>query len=97
VTLEAKISGSAAVRREMEKFELVQIWIQDEKIAPLAREQFRRMKRVFKTTAIPLHVVLDPRDSPDGRPLARFRYVPTMSDEDYVAFLRRGLEKYEKR
>jgi hypothetical protein len=87
------------VRRELEKFELVQIWISDDKIGPLAREQFRRMKRVFATTSIPLHVVLDPRDPahPDGRPLVRFTYDPTMSAEDYLAFLRKGLAKYGKR
>ena len=87
------------MRRELEKFELVQIWIQDDSIGPLAREQFRRMRRVFETASIPLHVILDPRDPahPDGVELARFTYDPTMSDEDYLAFLRKGLAKYEKR
>lgn len=87
------------MRRELEKFELVQIWVTDDTIEPLATEQFRRMRRVFRTASIPLHAILDPRDPahPDGRELARFTYDPTMSDEDYLAFLSKGLAAYGKR
>lgn len=84
------------MRRELEAFELVQIWISDDTIEPLATEQFRRMRKVFRTTSIPLHVILDPRDPahPDGRELARFTYDPTMTPEDYLAFLAKGRAAY---
>lgn len=77
------------MRRELEAFELVQVWIADDAIEPLATEQFRRMRRVFRTTSIPLHVILLP-EGPDGRELVRFAYSPTMDPEDYLEFLAKG-------
>jgi hypothetical protein len=96
VTLEAMLSGSAAVRREMEAFELSQIWTDDDRIAPLDLEQFRRMKRVFRTTGLPLHVILAP-EGPDGVELARIGYTPTMSPADYLAFLAKGRAAFAAR
>ena len=88
------LSGSPAVRREMEKFERMRIFITDPKIEDLAAKQNARMGRQFKTTAITLHVVL----APDGKELARFDYQgPLSSPEDYVAFLRAGMAKFEGR
>jgi hypothetical protein len=81
------------VSREFEKFELMQIWIADPKIGELAEKQSMRMLSQFDTMAIPLHVVL----APDGTELARFRYSPLATAEDYLKFLREGMEKFEKR
>lgn len=91
--LETIISRSAAVRREMEGFELGQIWITDKTISPLDKEQRARMKEAFGTIAIPLHVVVDPFT---GAELARFTYDPQMSPEDYVEFLNEGLAAFRK-
>ena len=86
------LAGSPAVRREMEKFELMRIFITDPKIEELAAKQLTRMRKQFKTTAIPLHVVL----APDGKELARFDYQgPISTPEDYVKFLEAGRTKFE--
>jgi hypothetical protein len=82
------------VRQELSNFELMQIWITDPKIKDLAKQQMKRMKAEFKTQAIPLHVIVDPQ----GKELARFDYKGTLSTAaDYLAFLKEGLAKYEKR
>ena len=86
--LERKISGWPAVRREMEKFERMQIWIFDPKLGELADQQWDRMGAQFGTNSIPLHVVV----SPEGKELSRLDYDPTLTEERYLAFLRRGLE-----
>ena len=91
--LEVLISESPAVRRELANFELMQIFISDRSIGDLADRQYDRMGEQFRTNNIPLHVVL----SPEGKELARITYRPTMTDEDYTAFLRRGLDGMEKR
>jgi hypothetical protein len=92
--LERMLAGSPAVRREMEKFELARIFITDPKIEELAATQNTRMRKQFKTTAIPLHVVA----APDGKELARFEYQgPLSTPEDYVKFLQDGMAKFEKR
>jgi hypothetical protein len=94
VALERMLESSPAVRREIEKFERMQIWITDPKIEALASKQNARMAKQFKTTAIPLHVVL----APDGKELARFDYEgPLSTPEDYIEFLRAGAAKFEKR
>jgi hypothetical protein len=93
VQLERLISSSAAVRRELAKFELMQIWIADPKIGDLAEKQATRMLEQFDTLSIPLHVVL----APDGKELARFTYSPLATPEDYLEFLRKGMEAFEKR
>jgi hypothetical protein len=87
------LSGSPAVRREMEKFELVRIFTFDPKIEDLAAKQLERMKTQFGTISIPLHVVV----SPDGKELARFTYSPLATPDDYVAFLREGMAKFSAR
>lgn len=87
------ISSSPAVRREMQKFELMQIWITDPKIEDLAKRHLDRMLDRFDTIAIPLHVVL----APDGTELARFTYDPLATPDDYLKFLREGMEKFERR
>jgi len=88
------LSGSPAVRREMEKFELVRIFITDPKIEALAEKQAARMLKEFGTNAIPLHVVL----APDGKLLARLEYRgPLSTPDDYLAFLREGLAKFSAR
>lgn len=92
--LESMLSGSPAVRREMEKFERMQIWITDPKLGGLDAVQRTRMLDQFDTIAIPLHVIL----APDGKELARFEYQgPLSTPDDYVAFLRAGMAKFEKR
>jgi hypothetical protein len=91
VALERMISGSPAVRRELAKFELGQIWITDPKIGDLADKQRDRMLEQFDTVAIPLHVVV----APDGTTLARFTYSPLATPKDYVEFLQAGMAKYE--
>jgi len=92
--LERMLEGSPAVRREMEKFELSRIFITDPKIEDLAAKQNARMGKQFKTTAIPLHVVL----APDGKELARFDYQGQFSSpEDYLKFLAAGMAAFEKR
>ena len=92
--LERMLSGSPAVRREMESFELMRIFITDPKVEALATKQNARMGKQFHTTAIPLHVVL----APDGKELARFEYQgPLSTPEDYVKFLRDGRAKFEGR
>jgi hypothetical protein len=88
--LERMLSGSPAVRREMEKFELSRIFISDPKIEDLAAKQNARLGAQFHTTSIPLHVVL----GADGKELARFEYSPLSSPDDYVKFLRAGLAKF---
>ncbi len=94
VALESMLSGSPAVRRELDKFELMQIWITDPKLGDLAGVQLRRMLSEFDTISIPLHVVL----GADGKELARFEYEgPLSSPEDYLAFLREGMAKFEGR
>lgn len=85
--LERKISGWPAVRREMEKFERMQIWIFDPKLGKLADEQWDRMGAQFGTNSIPLHAVV----SPDGKEFSRLDYDPTLTEERYLAFLRKGL------
>ena len=85
------LSGSPAVRREMEKFELARIFQFDPKIEALATKQAARMMKEFGTNAIPLHVIL----APDGKVLARYEYKgPLSTPEDYLAFLRDGLAKF---
>ena len=92
--LEFMLEGSPAVRREMEKFERMQIWITDPKIGELAAKQAARMQKEFGTNAIPLHVIL----APDGKLLARFEYEGQFSSpKDYLAFLREGLAKFKPR
>ena len=91
--LERVISGSAAVRRVVEDFELGQIWTTDPNIEPLDAEQRERMKKEFGTTSIPLHVIVDPFTNDE---LGRFRYDPLMSDDDYVEFLERGMAAFRK-
>lgn len=81
--LERKVSGWPAVRREMERFERMQIWISDRKIGELADRQYERMKKTFGTTSIPLHVVM----SPDGRILGRLTYSPNLTEQEYLDFL----------
>lgn len=87
------ISGDPAVRRELEKFELMQIWISDGKEPEAADARRDRMAEQFGTFAIPLHVVL----APDGAELVRYVYDPTDGPADYLAFLREGLDAFEKR
>jgi hypothetical protein len=88
------LESSPAVSREMQKFELAQIWITDPKIGALAEKQAARMLKEFGTNAIPLHVIL----APDGKLLARFEYRgPLSTPEDYLAFLREGLAKFNAR
>jgi hypothetical protein len=85
------LSGSPAVRREMEKFELARIFITDPKIEALAAKQAARMMKEFGTNAIPLHVIL----APDGKLLARYEYKgPLSTPDEYLAFLREGLAKF---
>lgn len=64
----------------------MQIWIVDKKIGPLADAQWDRMGAQFGTNSIPLHAIV----SPEGKELARFVYSPTVTEDDYLAFLRRG-------
>ncbi len=90
--LERKISGWPAVRRELEKFERMQIWIFDPKLGPLADEQWDRMGKEFGTNSIPLHVVV----SPEGKELSRLDYDPTLSEARYLEFLRKGLNAFAK-
>jgi hypothetical protein len=86
------LEGSPAVRRELEKFELMQIWITDDKIKDLAKKQMKRMQKQFGTVSIPLHAVVDPQ----GKLLARFVYKGNLSTpEDYLAFLREGMAKFK--
>ena len=88
------ISGSPAVRRELEKFERMQIWTFDPKIEELAADYSDRMQREFHTRSIPLHVIL----GADGKELVRFAYKgPLSSPDDYLAFLRAGMAKFEAR
>jgi hypothetical protein len=84
------ISGSPAVRRELERFELARIFITDSNIEALAEKQAARMKKEFGTNAIPLHVVL----APDGRELSRFTYSSLATPDTYIAFLRAGMAKF---
>lgn len=91
--LERLISSSAAVSRELRKFELMQIWISDPKLGDLPEKQAARMLQQFDTMSIPLHVVL----APDGTELARFTYSPLMTADDYAKFLEEGLAKYAAR
>lgn len=66
----------------------MQIWIVDPTIEPLDEEQFDRMDEQFGTTSIPLHAIV----APDGRILARLTYKPTLTEEQYLAFLKKGLD-----
>ena len=91
--LENTISGDLAVRREFDRFELMQIWITDDEIKDLADTQLRRMLDRFDTIAIPLHVIVDP----DGNELARFEYSPLATPRDYLEFLREGMDAYKHR
>jgi hypothetical protein len=74
----------------MEKFERMQIWISDKKLGPLADRQWDRMGELFRTNSIPLHAVV----SPDGVVLSRFTYSPTVTEEEYLKFLRDGLAAF---
>ena len=87
------ISGSPAVRRVAKNLELAQIWITDPKIAPLDKEQKKRMKKQFGTNAIPLHTLVDPHT---GKELVRYDYDPTDGPKDYVEFLEEGIAKYHE-
>lgn len=86
------ISGSPAVRRELAKFELMRIFITDDRIEELAAKQQKRMRKEFGTNSIPLHAIVDAK----GRELARFEYKGSLSSPaDYVEFLREGMEKFQ--
>ena len=86
------ISGSPAVRRELAKFELMRIFITDDRIEELAETQQQRMRKEFGTNSIPLHAIVDGK----GRELARFEYQGSLSSPaDYLAFLREGLAKFQ--
>ncbi len=87
------ISGDLAVREEMNKFELMQIWTFRREISPLDKEQKARMKKQFNTTAIPLHVVMDS----GGKEIGRYRYNPTHGPADYLKWLQRCFRKWESR
>jgi hypothetical protein len=82
------ISGSPAVRREMERFELMRIWTRDPQREEQAAAQAARMKKQFGTSAIPLHVILDGQ----GREVARFDYKGGFlsTPDDYLEFLRKA-------
>ena len=48
---------------------------------------YERMQKEFKTTSIPLHVILTPR----GKEIARFEYQGALSTPaDYLAFLKKA-------
>jgi hypothetical protein len=92
--LESMLSGSPAVRREMQMFERMQIWITDPKLGGLDAVQRTRMLDQFDTLSIPLHVIL----GEGGKELARFEYKgPLSTPDDYLAFLREGMAKFERR
>ncbi len=78
------IASSPAVSRRLQDFELSQIWIQDDDIKQLAREQLLRMKKEYGTIAIPLHAIVDP-DS--GEVLGRLTFDPLMNANDYLDWL----------
>ena len=82
--MEMMISSSPAVRRELEGFELMQIWIQDPVISPLDVEQRARMKELVGNFAIPLHVILDPDT---GEVIATADYGNARTPEAYLEFL----------
>ncbi len=85
MTLERLISSDPAVRRELERFERMQIWITDPKIEDLADAHMDRMKDEFGTTSIPLHVIVDS----EGNELERFDYRgPDTTAADYLEFLK---------
>ncbi len=92
--LESLISNDPAVRRELERFELVQIWTADPQHEEIAKAFARRMQKEFGTqSTIPLHVITDEK----GNQLERFEYRGAASSAaDYLAFLKRGRDKFER-
>jgi hypothetical protein len=91
--LERMISGDLAVRRELDKFELMQIWITDPQLGDKAFDQADRMAKEFQYQSIPLHVIVDP----SGRELARYVFQgPLSTPKEYLEFLERGLAKFKR-
>ena len=80
------------MREELNNFELGQIWITDDSLGAKADEQDALMYAHFGTHSIPLHVIVDGT----GRELARFEYSPLMTPEDYLAFLKRGMDAFRQ-
>ncbi len=79
------ISTSPEVRRELDRFELMQIWIQDPTIAPLDVQQRARMKKLVGNISIPRHVIVDPHT---GEILASADWSNARTPETYLDFLR---------
>lgn len=84
------ISGSAAVRRELEKYELAQISIRIPEDEALSDVQWDLMRKLTGTNSIPLHVVFDH----EGNALSRIDYDPIPNPESYLAFLAEGMAKF---
>lgn len=84
------ISGSAAVRRELERFELGQISIRIPEDEALSDVQWDLMSRLTGTNSIPLHVVMDH----DGKILSRISYDPIPNERLYLEFLSKGLAAF---
>ena len=80
------------MREELTPFELGQIWTSDDALGEKDDEQDAFMFKKFGTRSIPLHVIV----APDGSELARFTYSPLMTPDDYLVFLKTGLENFAK-
>ena len=76
-----------------DNFVLMQIWITDAKLGPLAEKQWDRMGEQFGTNSIPLHAIV----APDGRVLARITYRPDLTEDEYIAFLDSGLAAFARK
>jgi hypothetical protein len=97
VHLETKLSGWPTVRRRIAtEFVRMQIWIFDPKIRPLDDAQYARMGEQFRTNSIPLHAILAPDGTPNGRTLETLKYRPDLTEADYLAFLEKGLAGMKK-
>ncbi len=86
------ISGNPAVRGMMDEFELGQLWTSGDNWGAVADKNWGLLRKHFKTTQLPLHVVV----APDATELARFEYTSTMTPDDYAMFLEAGMKAFEE-
>jgi len=82
IALAEVMDADPAIQKELARFERAEICVLDAKLGDLAVTQRSRMDREFRTTEVPLLVIVNA----EGKELARSRY--TASPEEHLTFLR---------
>jgi hypothetical protein len=82
--MKGKVLAQRPVQDVLRNFVVAELWT--DRAKAVDRENSRLLKERFATAALPLYVTL----SPDGKELSRLEGIASV--EEFVAFLRKGLE-----